>query len=47
MSYIAKRIILRIGGLELYEKKAMPFAIGMAASLGFALLIGTVYAFMS
>ena len=43
VAYIAKRIVLRVGGAELYERKAMPFAIGLAASVGFAIIIGAIY----
>jgi len=43
VAYIAKVIVLRIGGAELYERKAMPFAIGMAASCGFAVIMGAFF----
>ena len=43
VAYIAKRSILRIGGVELYERKAVPFATGLMAASGFAILLGAVY----
>jgi hypothetical protein len=43
VAYIAKRIILRVGGIRLYEDKAMPFAVGMAAATGPAVILGVLY----
>jgi len=45
VAYVAKRIVLRIGGVELYERKAMPFATGMAAAVGFAIILGVITQF--
>jgi len=39
IAYASKIIILRVGGLPLYEKKAMPFAIGLAVALSFAIIL--------
>ena len=43
VAYIAKTIVLRVGGAELYERKAMPFAVGMAAACGFAVIMGAFF----
>jgi hypothetical protein len=44
VAYILKLIVLRVGGLKLYEEKAMPFAIGVAVALGLAVLIDNLWA---
>jgi hypothetical protein len=43
IAYIAKFIVMRIGGARLYEDVAMPFAIGMAAATGPAVILGFMY----
>ncbi|MBS7642920.1 hypothetical protein KEJ40_07175, partial [Candidatus Bathyarchaeota archaeon] len=43
VAYIAKLIVLRIGGTKLYEDIAMPFAIGMTASITLAILITSAH----
>jgi hypothetical protein len=43
IAYIAKFIVMRIGGARLYEDVAMPFAIGMAAATGPAVILGFIY----
>ncbi|MBS7642525.1 MAG: DUF6785 family protein [Candidatus Bathyarchaeia archaeon] len=45
IAYIAKVIVMRIGGAKLYEDVAMPFAIGMAASVSLAILLGVASGF--
>jgi hypothetical protein len=39
IAYVAKLIVMRIGGARLYEDIAMPFAIGMTASISLAILL--------
>jgi hypothetical protein len=43
VAYILKLIVLRIGGLKLYQEKAMPFMIGVAASIGLAVIVNNLY----
>jgi len=40
VAYVAKMIVLRIGGTKLYEERVMPFAIGLASPTGIAVLLG-------
>lgn len=42
IAYIVKLIIIRIGGVRLYEEKLMPFAIGLMLSLPVAIIMGVV-----
>jgi len=39
IAYVAKLIVMRIGGARLYEDIALPFAIGMTASISLAILL--------
>jgi hypothetical protein len=43
VAYILKLIVLRVGGLKLYQEKAMPLAIGVAVADGVAVLICNIY----
>ncbi|MBS7641772.1 OPT/YSL family transporter [Candidatus Bathyarchaeota archaeon] len=43
VAYVAKIVVMRIGGAKLYEDVAMPFAIGMAAATGPAVILGFIY----
>jgi len=43
IAYIARRVIITIGGLEMYEKRALPFAVGLVASLGIMVVIGALF----
>ncbi|MEM2887221.1 MAG: DUF6784 domain-containing protein, partial [Candidatus Bathyarchaeia archaeon] len=44
VAYVAKLVILRIGGTKIYEDVAMPFAIGMVAgSTGITVLFAFLY----
>jgi hypothetical protein len=43
VAYIAKFVVMRIGGARIYEDVAMPFAIGMAAATGPAVILGFLY----
>ncbi|MBS7642115.1 hypothetical protein KEJ40_03000, partial [Candidatus Bathyarchaeota archaeon] len=43
VAYIAKVIVMRIGGAKLYEDVAMPFAIGLTVATGPALVITGLY----
>ncbi|MCS7112555.1 MAG: OPT/YSL family transporter [Candidatus Bathyarchaeota archaeon] len=43
IAYVAKLVILRIGGTRIYEDVAMPFAIGMAATTGIIVLFSFLY----
>ncbi|MEM2887577.1 MAG: DUF6785 family protein [Candidatus Bathyarchaeia archaeon] len=47
IAYIVKLIILRIGGTKLYDDLLMPFAIGMTAAVGIAVILGALYHFAS
>ncbi|MCX8161854.1 MAG: hypothetical protein N3E44_02515, partial [Candidatus Bathyarchaeota archaeon] len=43
IAYIAKVIVMRIGGTRIHENVATPFAIGMAAATGPAVILGFLY----
>jgi len=43
IAYIAKTIVIRVGGAKLYTEKALPFAIGLILGLNLILLISTLY----
>ncbi|MEM1530920.1 MAG: DUF6784 domain-containing protein, partial [Candidatus Bathyarchaeia archaeon] len=40
VAYVAKIVILKMGGEKLYEEKAIPFAIGIMISIGLATILG-------
>ncbi|MCS7119834.1 MAG: DUF6785 family protein [Nitrososphaerota archaeon] len=42
IALVLKWIILKVGGLKLYEEKAMPLMVGVAASLGLAVVVNNV-----
>jgi hypothetical protein len=43
LAYVLKLIVLRVGGLKLYQEKAMPLAIGIAVADGVAVLVTVLY----
>jgi hypothetical protein len=43
IAYVLKLIVLRVGGLKLYQEKAMPFMIGIAVAMGVAVVVSNLY----